>query len=165
METKQNQLSERLLTGGGEESLKKTRGGAVVRPYTNSSGETKTNGEAKTRSGSKHGSEDFSGAPESNQANQETFFHAPAQEKEDLKTPCKEGFRIVLVCLSVLPTFSVFVAALIGKFLLNYDVSLVGMCKSLVSPLVPLFSSFCLLHLRCLLSTSRHACVLDLFIN
>ena len=51
METKQNQLSERLLTGGAEKCLKKTSGGAVVRPYTNSSGETKTNREAKTRSG------------------------------------------------------------------------------------------------------------------
>lgn len=169
---KQNTLSESLLRGGGGRSPNIFWGDTAVLPLTSSSEETKTSGEMKgetqeTKTRTRSSSKEFSGAPESDQANKitETFFHAPALEKDDIKTPCKDGFRIILVCLTVLPMLMVFFAAVAGKLLLNYDVSLVGMCKSLFFPLSPRSFSCFLLALPPFFAFYQPVCMRSSFIN
>ena len=57
----------------------------------------------------------------------ETFFHAPAEEQQDIQTPCITGFRILLACIAVLPTLFLFCVAVAEHYLLNRDISFFGL--------------------------------------
>ena len=131
MATKENQnsLSERLLQGDESATTTATKDKAQNKSHavvTISSGVSSGVSSSGASSGeTKISAKNISTATHAN-AEEQTYFHAPADQQQDIKTPCIGGFHVLLVCIAILPVLCLLCVAAVGYYL-KKDISILGL--------------------------------------